>query len=164
MFRINRKSLAVMSADQGDQPNSFQDNLVPKEIPDSFQRPEKCHATFMKPSISSQSSSWYTNSWKISKKQILLKNVPKKFGPIIWVTEHKAPLLSVDRRTPHESHDDLQLSTHTRLYVLTTKTKLQLNPTTEKRCLSFGQQMFEKHSQHVTPVGWSWRIEVTWYC
>jgi len=45
-----------MSADQGDQPKSFQDNFVPKETPDSFQRPEKCHPTFMKPNISYQSS------------------------------------------------------------------------------------------------------------
>jgi hypothetical protein len=41
-----------------------------------------------------------------------VENVSKKFGPIIRVTEHKAPLLSVDRRTPHESHDDLQLPTY----------------------------------------------------
>lgn len=163
MFRINRKSLAVMSADQGDQPKSFQDNFVPKEPPDSFQRPEKCHPTFIKPSISYQSPNWYINSWKISKKQILLKNVSKRFESIIWVTKHKAPLLSVDR-TPHESHDDLQLPTHIRPYVLPTKTKLQLNPTTQKRCLSFGQQMFENHSQHATPVGWSWCIGVTWNC
>jgi hypothetical protein len=41
-----------------------------------------------------------------------VKNVSKKFGPIIQVTEHKATLLSGDRRTPHEFHDDLQLPTH----------------------------------------------------
>jgi hypothetical protein len=111
-FRINRKSPAIMSAEQGDQSKSFQDNFVPKETPDSFQRQEKCHPTVMKPSISYQSSYWYTNSRKISKKQILLKNVSKKFGPFIQVTEHKAPLLSVDRRAPHESHTAKQYVPH----------------------------------------------------
>jgi len=77
-------------------------------------------------------------------KNIKETNTVEKCITEIWANymgnEHKAPLLSVDRRTSHESHDDLQLPTHMMLYVLTTETKLELNPTTQKRRLSFGQQ------------------------
>jgi hypothetical protein len=37
------KSLAVMSADEGNQPKSFEDNFIPQETPASFQSPAMSH-------------------------------------------------------------------------------------------------------------------------